>query len=62
MDSCHYHLAVITFLIEAPCICPACKLVQVVSHATQVPHMGGMFLRQPSLHMTISETLPHVFA
>lgn len=62
MNPCHRHLAVPTDFGIASSVCLACKLVEVVRHAAELAYMVGVFFRQPFLYMSVSETLPHVFA
>ncbi len=62
MNPCHRHLAVPTDFGIPSGVCLSRKLVEVVRHAAKLAYMVGVFFRQPFLYMTVSETLPHVFA
>ncbi len=51
MNPCYRYLALPMSVVKPSGIGFAGKLVEVVSHAAELAHMVGVFLRQPFLYM-----------
>ena len=62
MNPCHRHFAIPTGFRESSGVRLMRKLVEIVRHAAKLAHIIGVLFRQPFLHISVSETFPHVLA